>query len=97
MAQLYADEDFPLPVVEALRQLGHDVLTAQQSGNANQSIADADVLIFARAQGRALLTLNRREFIRLHRADQRHAGIIVCRHDTHFQALAEWISIAIQS
>jgi hypothetical protein len=96
MAQLYADEDFPLPVVEALRQLGHDVLTAQQSGNANQPMADADVLTFARTQGRALLTLNRRDFIRLHLADLQHAGIIVCRPDAHFQALAEWISIAIQ-
>ena len=27
MARLYADEDFPYPVVERLRQLGHDVLT----------------------------------------------------------------------
>ena len=27
MASLYADESFPLPVVEALRNLGHDVLT----------------------------------------------------------------------
>jgi hypothetical protein len=29
---LYADEDFPFPVVEQLRQLGHDVLTAQEDG-----------------------------------------------------------------
>jgi len=27
MAQLYADENFPLPVVEELRRLGHNVLT----------------------------------------------------------------------
>lgn len=26
MARLYADENFPLPVVEELRRLGHDVL-----------------------------------------------------------------------
>src|SRR6516164_5330908 len=30
--QLYADENFPLPVVEELRRLGHDVLTAQEDG-----------------------------------------------------------------
>jgi hypothetical protein len=29
MARLYADEDFPRPVVEELRRLGHDVLTVQ--------------------------------------------------------------------
>jgi hypothetical protein len=30
--QLYADEDFPLGVVEELRRLGHDVVTAQEDG-----------------------------------------------------------------
>jgi hypothetical protein len=29
MARLYTDEHFPFPVVEELRQLGHDVLTLQ--------------------------------------------------------------------
>jgi hypothetical protein len=28
--RLYADEDFPLPVVEELRRCGHDVLTVQE-------------------------------------------------------------------
>jgi hypothetical protein len=28
--QLYADEDFPLPAVEELRRLGHDIVTAQE-------------------------------------------------------------------
>jgi hypothetical protein len=27
MARLFADENFPLPAVEALRRLGHSVLT----------------------------------------------------------------------
>jgi hypothetical protein len=31
---LYADEDFPLPVVERLRRLGHDVVTVQEDGRA---------------------------------------------------------------
>jgi len=30
MARLYADEDFPLPIVELLRQMGHDVLTVAE-------------------------------------------------------------------
>jgi hypothetical protein len=42
MARLYADEDFPFPVVERLRQLGHDVLTAFEAGQANQGIGDAE-------------------------------------------------------
>ncbi len=29
MARLYADEQFPRPVVEFLRNLGYDVLTVQ--------------------------------------------------------------------
>lgn len=32
MARLYANENFPLPVVEVLRRLGHDVLTAGEAG-----------------------------------------------------------------
>ena len=32
MARLYADENFALPVVLALRRLGHDVLTTHDAG-----------------------------------------------------------------
>src|SRR5580692_9739335 len=47
MARLYADEDFPFPVVERLRQLGHDVLTTLEAGRANQGISDADQLVLS--------------------------------------------------
>ncbi len=47
MARLYADEQYPYPVVELLRVLGHDVLTVQEAGKANQKIPDSDVLAFA--------------------------------------------------
>jgi hypothetical protein len=76
MARLYADEDFPYPVVERLRRLGHDVVTTLEAGRANQGIGDADQLAFATGQGRAILTRNRRHFIRLHWASPHHAGII---------------------
>lgn len=33
MARIYSNENFPLPVVKQLRQLGHDVLTIQETGN----------------------------------------------------------------
>jgi len=46
---LYADENFPLRVVEELRRLGHDVLTALEDGKANQAITDADLLARERA------------------------------------------------
>jgi hypothetical protein len=56
---LYPDENFPLRVVEELRRLGHDVLTALEDSRANQSIADHDLLARATEVNRALLTLNR--------------------------------------
>ena len=47
MARLYADEQFPRIVVNLLRALGHDILTVQEAGKANQRIPDEDVLAFA--------------------------------------------------
>jgi uncharacterized protein DUF5615 len=45
---LYANENFPLPTVEALRQLGHDVQTSQDAGRANRKIPDEEVLEYAK-------------------------------------------------
>jgi len=36
VARFYANENFPLPVVEELRRLGHDVLTIQETGHPDQ-------------------------------------------------------------
>ena len=95
MASLYANENLPLPVVEELRWLGHDVLTTSEAGNAGQAMPDESVLLFACAQGRALVTLNRRHFVRLHRGRPQHQGIIVCAFDPDFAALAQRIHEAI--
>lgn len=82
MAALYSNENFPRRVVEELRLLGHDVLSSLEAGRANQKIPDEQVLAFATAQRRAVLTLNRFDFIRLHRENQgAHAGIVVCTRD----------------
>ncbi len=77
MARLYADENFPLPAVEALRRLGHDVLTAAEAGQAGQGIADDAVLTFAHALGRAVLT---------------HNGVPIAMEQktTNFAVPAEW-------
>ena len=91
MAQIYSNENFPLPVVVALRELGHHVLTSFESGNANQAIPDVDVLAFATSQNRILLTLNRKHFIGLHNKNSDHAGIIVRTFDPDSTALAERI------
>lgn len=81
MARLYSNENFPIPAVEKLRRLGHDVLAIQEFGQAGQAMSDEAVLAFASAEGRALVTLNRKHFIRLHRQKGEHAGIIACTFD----------------
>lgn len=95
MARLYSNENFPLPVVEQLRALRHDVLTIQETGKADQALPDDEVLKFATQENRAVLTLNRRHFIRLHRENPQHAGIIVCTVDADFTAQAGRIHQAI--
>ncbi|MBE9035335.1 DUF5615 family PIN-like protein [aff. Roholtiella sp. LEGE 12411] len=62
MARFYADEQFPFPIVQLLRTLGHDVLTVQEAGKADQGIADDEVLEFATSQKRSILTINRHDF-----------------------------------
>ena len=81
MVDLYADEQFPIRAIEHLRNLNHDVLTVQEAGNANQSIPDEQVLKYATQLERAVLTLNRRDFIRLHRQSSDHGGIVVTKDD----------------
>jgi hypothetical protein len=95
MAKLYADENFPVPVVEELRRLGHDVLTVHEAGQGGQGIPDAVVLNFAIAQGRAVLTYNRRHYFRLHRQVRPHCGIILCTQDNDSVALAARIHQAV--
>lgn len=97
MARLFADENFPLPVVEALRQIGHDVLTIQEAGMANQGFSDEAVLEFARDDNRAVLTLNRKHFIQLHKIAAEHAGIIACTIDLDFAGQAKRIHDALAS
>jgi hypothetical protein len=75
LARLYGDENFPVPAVEALRGLGHDVLTSSQD--------------------RALLTLNRKHFVKLHKTAPKHSGIIVCTVDPDFHAQANRIHATV--
>ncbi|NDJ23951.1 hypothetical protein GS682_20345 [Nostoc sp. B(2019)] len=95
MARFYADEQFPFPVVELLRTLGHDILTVQEAGNADQGIADDEVLAFATSQERSILTINRYDFIRLHRRNSNHFGIIVCTNNRNWEQFAARIDEAV--
>ena len=95
MAELLADENFPLPVVEELRRLGHNVVTIAELGKANQAFSDPNVLALAVTEGRVLVTLNRKHFIRLHQINPVHAGMIICTFDPDFPALAQRIDSAL--
>lgn len=91
MVRLYADEQFPFPVVQRLRLLGYDILTAQESGQANKRIPDDQVLSFATAKQRAVITQNRRDFVWLHQQCPIHAGIVVCSKNLDWDAFTATI------
>ena len=93
MARLDADELFPRVVVELLRPMIHNILTLQAAGKDNQKNPDKEVLAFAVSENRAVLTLNRRYFIRLHRLQSDRAGIIFCRGEDD---LTEWLLTLIR-
>jgi predicted nuclease of predicted toxin-antitoxin system len=94
VARLLADENVPLPVVEALRSHGHDVvaLTASSLGS---GASDASILALARAEQRVVVTLDRRDFFRLHRQTPEHGGIVACTFDPDFAGQAKRIHEAL--
>jgi hypothetical protein len=92
---LYADEDFPFPAVEFLRQLGHDVVTAHEDGRT--ATPDDQVLARAHQLGRAVVTYNRRHYERLHRRGLHHSGIVSATQDLDHEALADRIDQAISA
>jgi Domain of unknown function (DUF5615) len=96
VAKLLADENFPFPVTQELRSLGHDVLTLEELGKADQGLSDEEVLALAAGRDRALLTINRRHFVRLHDDNRQHSGIIVCSIDIDFVGQARRISAALE-
>jgi len=96
MASFYANENFPIKVVQYLREMGYDVLTSHEAGNANQRIPDEDVLVYAAKAERILLTLNRRDFIAVHEKSFHHAGIIVCTQNIDLREQSDQIHEAVQ-
>jgi len=98
MAKLYTNENFPLQVVRGLRTLGHDVLTSVEARQANRRVPDEDVLTFATSQQRALLTQNRRDFLRIHNSGSvDHSGLVLCTADPDFDGQARRIHEAVCS
>ncbi|MBX9582432.1 MAG: DUF5615 family PIN-like protein [Gemmataceae bacterium] len=97
MARLLADEDFPGPTVEELRRLGHDVVTVRDPGRADREFPDPEVLASGTADGRAVLTRNRWDYVPLHGRNPVHAGIIACTHDPDYLGLAARIDAAVRA
>jgi predicted nuclease of predicted toxin-antitoxin system len=97
MARLLSDENFSLRVVRELRALGHDILTSREAGLANQGIDDPDILQAAVAAGRAILTNDRRDYVRLHLRRPDHPGIVVCTFDPDTARLARRIHAALSA
>ena len=95
MARLYADENFPLPAVQALRASGHDIVTLQETGQGGRAFTDEEVLSAAATEDRAVLTMDRKHFIALHARRPEHRGIIVCTFDPDFIALGRRIDEAV--
>jgi len=59
-------------------------------------VPDEAILTLATTEERAVLTINRKHFIRLHRLQPGHAGIIVCTFDPNFIEQAQRIHAIIE-
>ena len=77
--KLLLDEHIWQGLAEALTQRGYDVIHLNDTGH--RGIDDEPLLVFAAAQGRAVLTYNTRHFVPLIRlwyeANREHAGVIL--------------------
>lgn len=89
MPSLYSNENLSIDLVERIREFGYDVLTSYQAGQANQAIPDDEVLAYATANQRSVITFNRDDFVALHRSGIDHAGIIVCKDDRDYLQQAQ--------
>jgi predicted nuclease of predicted toxin-antitoxin system len=96
MIKFYSNENLPMDMVKELRQHGYDILTSQEAGQANQGISDEDVLTFATQNQRVVITLNREDFIALHRSGISHLGIIICKTDRDYKGQIETLHAYLQ-
>jgi hypothetical protein len=62
-----------------------------------EEFPDEQVLAFATGDSRAVLTLNRRDFFRLHRRGIEHEGIVACTADADHKAQAVRIDTAVRA
>ena len=97
MARFYSNENLPIALVKAIREFNHDVLTSMEAGNANQGIPEEEVLAYASDNDRIVITLNRDDFIALHRSGIKHCGIVICKDDRDYQGQAKALQNFLES
>jgi predicted nuclease of predicted toxin-antitoxin system len=89
MPSLYSNENLSIDLVERIREFGYDVLTSYQAEQANQATSDDEVLAYATANQRSVITFNRDDFVALHHSGVDHAEIIVCEDDRDYLQQAQ--------
>jgi predicted nuclease of predicted toxin-antitoxin system len=96
MVKLYLDEDCSdKKLKKVLIEFGYDVQTTAEANNIGKD--DKTQLIYAVSQNRAIVTHNRKDFIRIHKKTPNHTGIIVCTQNPNNQQLAEKIDEKIRN
>lgn len=96
MARLYLDENIDTSLCLPLIEYGHDVITVLDAGNSGDS--DEAILKYAIENTRAVVTHNRRHFMRLHKAHEEiHCGIVICTYDPDLVMLALHIHEALDT
>ena len=70
-------------------------MTTRDAGQCNQAIPDEELLAFAVADGREVLTFDRKHVIRLQSIPTDHRGILASMFDPDFSGQAERIHEAV--
>jgi len=79
--RIFTDEHIFSALAGALRARGYDAESCQEAGRAGRRLSDEAQLAYSAQTGRAILTYDRLDFLRLDaewkRVGREHAGIIV--------------------
>jgi predicted nuclease of predicted toxin-antitoxin system len=102
--KIFVDENIPLRTVQALREMGHDVLDIR--GTADEGMEDDAIWRMAQNEGRLLITTDK-GFVK-HRGERHYGILVICLrqpnrlkiHQRVMQAVAqfpprEWPSLVV--
>lgn len=94
--KLYLDEHVSPALASILRERGIDCLSTRECGNIGHP--DQDQLVYATTHGRALVTFNRNDFLRLAQqwaeTERPHAGLILSKQAQVFELLRLLLHLA---